>query len=356
MNFNKNLNIQGKEISPTSPTFVIAEAGVNHGGNMAIARELIELASKAGADAVKFQYFKAEHVALKSAIKAPYQQKTTDARESQLDMLKRLEVSKEQNLELKRFCEEKKIIFLTTPGDIFSLDELDDLDLPAYKIASTDTTNLPFLKKIAKKGKPIFLSTGMSYMSEVQMALEEIYEYNKDVVLLQCTANYPIRDSEANLAVINAYKRNFDILLGYSDHTSRVGAAPFAIPMGAKVLEKHFTIDQSLEGPDHKASLSPEELISFVKLVRQVDSFMGSEIKIPNLSEVYTRKSMQRCMVALRSIPKGGQVGEEDIIAKRTNGIGLSPLYYKEIIGNKVNKVIEVDHIFESGDFTGMAD
>lgn len=351
MIFNKKIKIQNKEISPTSATFVIAEAGVNHGGDMSVAKKLIDLASEAGADAVKFQYFKSEHVVLKNAQKAPYQQKTTEATESQFDMLKKLEVTREQNLELKKYCEEKNIIFLTTPGDIFSIDEMDILDLPAYKVASTDLTNLPFLKKLARKNKPIFLSTGMSYLSEVQMALETIHEYNKDVVLLQCTANYPIRDDEANLAVIDTFKKHFDVLVGYSDHTVGVGAAAFAIPMGAKVVEKHFTLDKSLEGPDHKASLSPEELKEFVKLVRKVDDFMGSSIKKPNLSEVYTRKAMQRCMVSLYDLKKGEIVNEANIIAKRTNGLGLSPIYYTDIIGKKLNKDVVADHIFDINDF-----
>ena len=348
MTFNKVLKIQDKLISDETATFIIAEAGVNHGGDMNIAKQLIKLASEAGADAVKFQTFRAEHLILDSVEKAPYQQKTTDSKESQFDMLKKLEVSREQNLELKRYCEEKNIIFLTTPFDESSLDEIDELDLPAYKIASTDTTNLPFLKKVAQKGKPIFLSTGMTYLSEVQMALETIYEYNQDVVLLQCTANYPISDSEANLSVINTFKKTFDVLVGYSDHTVGTGAAAFAIPMGAKVVEKHFTIDKSLEGPDHRASLSPDELKEFVKIVRKVDAFMGSSIKKPNLSETETRASLQKCLVAQCVIQKGEIFSEENIIAKRTGGIGISPIYYQDLIGKVAQKVYTMDEIISN--------
>ncbi len=347
MKFNKKLIIQDKEISLTSPTFIIAEAGVNHGGNIIIAKQLIDLASDSGADAVKFQTFKAEDLILDNVEKAPYQQKTTDSKESQMDMLKRLEVSKEQNIELKNYCEEKKIIFLTTPFDETSLSELDDLDLVAYKVASTDTTNLPFLKKIAKKGKPIFLSTGMTYLAEVQMALETIYEFNKNVVLLQCTANYPINDDEANLEVINTFKKHFDILVGYSDHTVGVGAAPFAIPMGASVVEKHFTLDKSQDGPDHRASLSPEELKEFVKLVRKVDKFMGSDIKKPNLSETKTRVSLQKCMVANKDILIGEEFTEDNIIAKRTGGLGISPIYFNDIIGGTSSKKYVKNEIIE---------
>lgn len=338
MNFNKKLKIEDKVVSLNSPTFIIAEAGVNHGGDMNIAKKLIELASEAGADAVKFQTFKSEHLILKDVKKAPYQQKTTSIEETQIDMLTKLEVTREQNLELKKYCKERNIIFLTTPFDEYSLDEIDELDLPAYKIASTDITNLPFLKKVAQKGKPIFLSTGMTYLAEVQMALETIYEYNKDVVLLQCTANYPIDDSEANLSVINTFKKNFDVLVGYSDHTVGTGAAAFAIPMGARVVEKHFTIDKSFEGPDHRASLSPDELKDFVKIVRKVDAYMGSDIKKPNLSEIKTRASLQKCLVAKCNIQKGEVFSEENIIAKRTGGIGISPIYYQDVIGKSAAK------------------
>lgn len=335
MHFNKNIKIQDKEISSDSPVFIIAEAGVNHGGNMSIAKELIDLAVDAKADAVKFQTFKAEHLILNNVKKAPYQQKTTNAIESQTDMLKKLEVTRDQNLELKKYCEQKKIIFLTTPFEEISLDEIDELNLPAYKIASTDTTNLPFLAKIAKKGKPLFLSTGMSYLSEVESALKTIYEFNKDVVLLQCTANYPINDDDANLAVIETYKDNFDVLVGYSDHSIGVGAAVFAIPMGAKVVEKHFTLDKSDNGPDHAASLSPQELIDFVKTVRRVESYMGSKTKEPTLSEQGTRKSLQKCMVAKNEIKKGERFTEDNIIAKRTGGIGISPIHFKDLLGTK---------------------
>jgi sialic acid synthase SpsE len=316
---------------------------------MEIAKQLIDLAVDAEADAVKFQTFKAEHLILSDIQKAPYQKNTTDASETQFDMLKKLEVSREQNLELKQYCTKKGIVFLTTPFDEESLEEIDELDLPAYKVASTDTTNLPFLKKIAKKGKPIFLSTGMSYLSEVKLALETIHEYNKDVVLLQCTANYPIQDNEANLAVINTYRDNFDILLGYSDHSVGVGAAPFAIPMGAKVVEKHFTIDKSAKGPDHTASLSPEELIDFVMMVRRVDEYMGSSIKKPSSSEFDTRRALQKCLVANVDIEKGSMFTEDNTIAKRTGGIGISPIDYASIIGRKShrnykkNEVVSID-------------
>ena len=333
MNFNAEIKVGNKLINRSANTFIIAEAGVNHGGDMKIAKELIDLASDSGADAVKFQTFKAEHLILSDVDKAPYQKLTTDKSESQMEMLKKLEVSKSQNIELSSYCKSKNIVFLTTPFDEYSLKELDDLNLLAYKIASTDLTNIPFLEKVAKRKKPIFLSTGMSYLSEIEMALKTIYKYNQDVVLMHCTANYPIKDTEANLNVINTLKEKFDVIVGYSDHTEGVGAAPFAIPMGVKLIEKHFTLNKQEEGPDHRASLSPNELLEFVKIVRKVDNYMGSYIKVPNLSESVTRKSLQKCLVAKNKINKGEGFTKDNIIAKRTGGKGISPIYYYDIIG-----------------------
>ena len=344
MKFNKKIKVQENFISKDSPTFVIAEAGVNHNGDMLIAKKLIDLAVIAGAEAVKFQTFSAKDLILRDIQKAPYQKDTTDVNESQFEMLKRLEVNFDQNKELKRYSDEKGIIFLTTPFDEKSLDDIDELDLPAYKVASTDTTNLLLLRKIAKKGKPIFLSTGMSYLSEITLALETIYEHNQDVVLLQCTANYPIQDNEANLGVIDTFKDNFNILLGYSDHTSGPGAAPFAIPMGAKVLEKHFTLDKKSEGPDHRASLSPEELIEFIKIV---DIYMGTSIKKPTNSELNTRKSLQKCLVAKKIIKKGEIFSEDNVVAKRTGGVGISPINFEKLVSNPSKNNYQTDEIID---------
>lgn len=347
MQFNTTLQIGTKTISNDSPVFIIAEAGVNHGGDMAVARQLIDIAADSGADAVKFQAFKTEHLILDSVEKAPYQQQTTDRGQSQYAMLKALEVTQAQNRELKRHCEARGIIFLSTPFDEASLDELVSLDLPAYKIASTDTTNLPFLERVARTGKPIFLSTGMSYLSEVELALETVAAYNKDVVLLQCTANYPIEDHEANLNVITTYRERFHVLVGYSDHSVGVGAAPFAVPMGARVVEKHFTIDKSLPGPDHRASLSPEELTSFVETVRRVERYMGSRVKVPNLSETQTRRALQKCLVASRPIEKGEAFSAQNMVAKRTGGKGVSPIYFRELLGRDAARSYAKDEPIE---------
>ncbi|CAN2048423.1 N,N'-diacetyllegionaminic acid synthase [Candidatus Magnetomoraceae bacterium gMMP-1] len=345
MKFNKQIYVNNSLISEKSKVFIIAEAGVNHNGNMDMAKRLIDIAKNANADAIKFQAFKTESLILKDVEKAPYQ-KQTGHLESQFDMLKKLEISIEQNLQLKTYCEENDIIFLTTPFDENSLNELDKLNLPAYKIASTDTTNLPFLRKVAKKNKPIFLSTGMSYLSEIELALNEIYPFNKAVVLMQCSANYPLRDDEVNLAVINTYKK-FNIIIGYSDHSVGIGAAPYAVVMGAKLIEKHFTIDKEMEGPDHKASLSPEELKTFVKQIRTVEAYLGSETKIPTLSENETRISLQKNLVASQKIAKGDIFSEKNITSKRTGGKGISPIYYKKIFGKISPKKFNIDEIIE---------
>ena len=347
MKFNKHFKVATKIISEKTPVFIIAEAGVNHNGDINKAKELIDVAASAGVDAVKFQAFKTENLILKDVEKAPYQQKTTDSKESQFDMLKSLEITQSQNRELIEYCNNKKIIFLSTPFDEDSIDELVELDLPAFKVASTDTTNLPFLKKLALTGKPLFLSTGMSYLAEIEMALEEIYPYNKNVVLLQCTANYPIADEEANLNVINEYQSRFDIIVGYSDHSVGLGAALYSIPMGVRVVEKHFTMNTGEKGPDHKASLTPKELAEFVKEVRKVEKYMGKSVKKPSFAETKTRKSLQKCLVAKKEILKGELITLDNIIAKRTGGIGISPIYYKDLLNKassnnyKINDIID---------------
>ena len=338
MNFNRSIKISNKEISDTSPVFIITEAGVNHNGNMKLAKQLIDIAAEANADAVKFQTFKTGNIILEHVEKAPYQKKTTGQSESQYEMLKKLEVTKSQNEELMKYCQEKGILFLSTPFDEESLTELVDINIPAIKVASTDLTNLPFLKKIAMTGKPIFLSTGMSFLSEVQMALEEIYSNNSNVVLLQCTANYPIEDIEANLNVLKTYQKMFDIIVGYSDHSVGIGASPFAVPMGAKVVEKHFTLNTSDKGPDHKTSLNPSELKEYVRIIRQVEVYLGDYIKKPSIAELKTRKSLQKNLVAACDIDKGEILTTEKITAKRTGGVGISPIYFNDILGEKASK------------------
>jgi N-acetylneuraminate synthase len=347
MKFKETIKVSNRLISNDSSVFIIAEAGVNHNGNMEIAKKLIDAAVNAKADAVKFQAFKTENLILEDVQKAPYQKITTDGKESQFSMLKKLELTKKQNQELINYCKNYGIIFLTTPFDEKSLDDLDDLDLPAYKVASTDLTNIPFLRKIAHKRKPIFLSTGMSYLSEIVMALNAIYPINKEVILLQCTANYPIKDEEANLAVINTFKSLFDIQIGYSDHSVGIGASPFAVPMGVKVVEKHFTLDKNQPGPDHRASLSPDELKEFVETIRRVEKYLGKGIKKPSLAETNTRISLQKYLVASKNILRGERFSDNNVIAMRTGGKGISPIYFDEILDIKAKKNFNKYEIIE---------
>lgn len=348
MQFSKEITIGNKVVGRSNKVFIIAEAGVNHNGDISVAKELIDVASDAGADAVKFQAFRTEKLILKDVEKAPYQTQTTDSSESQFDMLKKLELSIDDNLEIKRYCREKGIIFLTTPFDEQSIDDIVEVGVDAIKVASTDLTNIPFLRKVARTNLPIILSTGMSYMAEVQQAVAAIGEINQDMVLLQCTANYPISDDEANLNVLYTYKQHFNCLLGYSDHSVGIGAAPYAIPMGASVLEKHFTLSKEDEGPDHLASLSPFELKEFVKTVRRVEKFLGSHIKQPTVSETKTRMSLQKSLVASCSIQQGDVFTEQNIVAMRTGGSGISPLYFDDVLGRNAtqsyskNQVIKI--------------
>ncbi len=338
MEFNKSISIGGRVISQDSPVFLIAEAGVNHGGDIEVAKKMIDIASEAGVDAVKFQAFRTEHLILDSVEKAPYQTKTTKEGESQAQMLKGLELRQEHYQELKNYCDAKNIVFLITPFDEVSLDELEELNVEAYKIASTDTTNISFLEKVARTGKPIILSTGMCYLEEVEQSLMAIQKFNKNVILLQCTANYPLDDAEVNLNVLKTYANKFDVLLGFSDHSVGIGAAPYSIPLGAKVIEKHFTISKDLEGPDHKASLDPNELKLFVSVTKKVSSYMGSYKKEPTASEVGTRKSLQKCLVASVGINAGEVFGPNNIIAKRTGGVGINANELGLVYGQVANK------------------
>ncbi len=347
MQFHQEIKIGDRMISEKERTFIIAEAGVNHNGDMGLAREMIDVAAEAGVDAVKFQTFKAEHLILKDLEKAPYQKVTTDRGESQYDMLRRLEVGKKETEELMDYCKKKQILFLSTPFERVSLEELEELEVAAFKVAATDVTNIQFLRQVAAKGRPMILSAGMCYLEEVRLALEAIAPVNQDVILLQCTANYPIRDEEANLRVIRTFQEEFPILVGYSDHSQGVGAAPYAVAAGAKVIEKHFTLDKGMEGPDHRASVTPEELKRLVMEIRKVEAYLGSNVKTPTCSEQGTRRSLQKCLVAGTEIRAGEFFTEENITAKRTGGAGISALYYDSIVGKRAGKSYDRNQIIE---------
>lgn len=345
LKFNTQLKFGNRVVSAENPAFIIAEAGVNHNGDINLAYKLIDAAVEAQVDAVKFQIFKTEALILEDVEKAPYQKRTTGAKTSQFEMLKKLELTIEQFEKLKKYCDDKKVMFLITPFDEESLEDLDQLDLAGYKISSTDLTNLPFLRKVAKKNKPIIISSGMSYLEEIKLALQELSRYNDQIALLHCTGNYPAKDDEINLNVFQTFKEHFDMILGYSDHTVGIGASPYTLPLGAKILEKHFTLDKSMEGPDHEASLDPEELKDYVVQIRRVETFLGSAIKAPQASEEKTRLSLQKSLVAKCHIPKGSAFSEENLIAKRCGGVGISPIRFNEIVKEVAKQDFEKNQI-----------
>lgn len=347
MKFNKEIALGNYVISSSNPSFIIAEAGVNHNGDLGRAKEMIEVAADTGINAIKFQSFITKELILSNVDMAEYQKVNLRQDGSQAEMLKKLEVPAEKMLELKSFTEDKGLVFLTTPFDEISLDALDVCELDAYKVASTDTTNLLFLRKIAEKGKPMILSTGMTYMSEVKLILNNLLPLNQNIILLHCTSNYPTPPTEVNLNVLKVFQKEFDMITGFSDHTEGLGASPYSIGLGAKVIEKHFTLDKSLPGPDHKASLEPDELRKLVTAIREAEAYMGHGVKYPTISEIGTRASLQKSIVARRSIKKGDLFTESNLNTKRAGGKGVAAIYIDEIVGKVSTRDYVPDDIIE---------
>ena len=353
MPFSSEIHIGDRRVSQGDPVFIIAEAGVNHGGDIGLARQLIEVAAEAGADAVKFQAFRTHALILEDVTKAPYQQLTTGAERSQADMLRELDLSPGQYAELRDYALDRGLVFLITPFDDISLSELDKLDVPAFKVSSTDTTNLPFLSRVAARGRPMILSTGMCYFDEVRRALAEIEPINPDVVLLQCTANYPVDEAEVNLRVMQTYREQLAVLVGFSDHTPGLGATPYAVAHGARVIEKHFTLSRAMAGPDHAASLEPGELRALVAEVRRVERLLGSATKQPTESERETRRSLQKSLVAARDIACGELFSSENLVAKRAGGRGISPIRCHELFGLRALRNYVADELVDEPGASG---
>jgi len=344
----------------TSKVFIIAEAGVNHNGDFALACRLVDAAVQTGADAVKFQTFKAKNVVSKIAEKAEYQKKTTDEAESQFEMIKKLELSFEDFVKIKDYCDKKGIIFLSTSFDYESVDFLENL-VPLYKIGSGEIINLPFLEHIAKKGKPIILSTGMSTLGEVEEAVKTIINVNPSffntshislftshvspLILLHCVSNYPAKYEDVNLKAMLTLKEAFKLPVGYSDHTLGIEVAVAATALGAKVIEKHFTLDRGLPGPDHKASLEPDELKAMVKAIRNIEKALGDGVKRPTQSELKVMKVARRSLVAARDIRAEEVVRESDIVTKRP-GTGIPPKFKDIVIGMRPMRDIKKDEPF----------
>ncbi len=338
------IKINNKKIGKYNPVFIIAEAGVNHNGSLKLAMKMADAAKDAGADAIKFQTFKTEELVTQMAPKANYQKKTVPGK-SQFEMLKNLELSQNDFKKLFEYCNRKKIIFLSTPFDFESAEFLNKLDVPAFKISSGDLTNIPLLLQIAKYKKPIILSTGMSTLTEITDAVKIIYSTgNKKLVLLHCTSNYPTKFEDVNLRAMDTIRKNFNTLVGYSDHTEGIEIAIAAVAMGASLLEKHFTLDKTLPGPDHKASLEPQEFMKMVKAIRNVEISFGNGIKKPERSEMEIRRIARKSIVAAVNIPKGTRLTKNMLAIKRP-GAGIEPKYLEQLINRKAKINIKKDQV-----------
>ena len=327
--------------------FIIAEAGVNHNGSMKLAKKLIDVAVESGADAVKFQTFKAENLVSKNTEKAEYQKKTTTASESQFDMIKKLELDIETHKELITYCLEKEIMFLSTPFDHDSINLLGDLGLEIFKIPSGEITNLPYLRHIGSLKKQVILSTGMSTLQEVEDALNILIStgtLRADITVLHANTMYPTPMDDVNLNAMLTIQKEFDVAYGYSDHTLGIEVDIAAVAMGATVIEKHFTLDKAMDGPDHKASLEPKELKSMVSAIRNVEKVMGSFEKKPSPSESVNIDIVRKSIVANQKISKGDILTDKNITIKRP-GNGISPMQWDEVIGAVAVKNYKLDDL-----------
>ena len=335
-----SIRIRDRMIGDGHPCFVIAEAGVNHNGDPELARKLVDAAAAAGADAVKFQTFRTEGIMVRSAPKASYQKETTGSGESQFDMVRRLELPFEEFRKLQEYSEQRGILFLSTPFDFDAVDYLASLDVAAFKISSGEVTNHPFLARVARTGKPVILSTGMSTLNEVEEAVRVLKSAGAVALsLLHCVSNYPAIPSDVNLRAMFTMRNAFSVPVGYSDHTLGIEIALAAVALGASIVEKHFTLDRSLPGPDHRASLQPDELSAMVRGIRNVEQALGHGRKEPAASEADTAAAARRSLVAACDIPAGTALTEEVIAIKRP-GTGMPPAMRSSIVGRTAKRDI----------------
>lgn len=341
------IKIGSKIISESSPVFIIAEAGVNHNGDAETAKKLIDAACEAGADAIKFQIFKTERLIIKNASKAEYQKLATGSGETQYDMLKKLELSYDDHLKIMEYCKDRNIMYLSTPFDYESADALEKLNVNAYKIGSGDITNVLFLKYIASRAKPMIISTGMSNLGEVEDAVEAIKSIgNENIVLLHCTSNYPTEYKDVNLNAMITLKNAFKLPVGYSDHTLGIEVAVAAVSMGAVVIEKHFTLDRTMQGPDHKASLEPDELKKMIKSIRNVEAALGDGIKRSVEKEEDVKRAARKSIISAVDIHCGSVITEKMLTIKRP-GTGMPPKFLNYLIGKRAKIDIPKDAIIE---------
>ena len=346
------ISIHNKIIGPGQPCYIIAEAGVNHNGDVQRALALIAEAAKAGADAVKFQTFSAENLVTRTAKMAGYQVKNTGEEKSQFDMLKALELPLSAYPELQSYAGSLGIDFLSTPFDETAVDFLGKLDVPLFKVGSGDMNNHPYLRKIAVWKRPVILSTGMADLDEVLESVSVLRNAGlNEIIVLQCTTNYPAQNHEINLRAMQTLHQQTGCITGFSDHTESILAAIVSVALGASVLEKHFTLDKNLPGPDHKASLEPGELKRMITQIREAETMLGDGIKKPNPSEISIREVARKSIVSARNIPAGKIITSEDIICKRP-GNGIQPREWEKIIGKTAKEAIEEDCLLSWDDIS----
>lgn len=330
-------------------TLIIAEAGVNHNGDIGLAKQLIEKAAEAGADLVKFQTFDADRLVTRTALKADYQTQNTGSCESQYEMLRRLELTAGMHVELVAHCAECDIGFLSTGFDIESIDLLVGLGQKIFKIPSGDITNLPYLRHIGRQQKPVFLSTGMATMGDIESAidaLERAGAQRTQITVLHCTTEYPTPMCEVNLSAMRSIHQAFNVAVGYSDHTCGIEVAIAAVAMGATVIEKHFTLNRNLPGPDHKASLEPRELKSMVKAIRNIEVALGDGVKRLTSSEVRNQPAARKSLVARQAIQAGDAFSSTNVAVKRP-GTGMSPMRWDEVMGRAAPRDFAADELIE---------
>lgn len=328
-------------------TLIIAEAGVNHNGSLELAKKLAFTAKNAGADIVKFQTAKLSSLVSKNADMAEYQKENIGKEMSQQDMLKKILLSYGEFIELSQYCKKIGIKFLSTPFDLESIDFLESLGCDLWKIPSGEITNLPYLEKISKTEKKIILSTGMCDIAEIEDALEVLNRNgSKDITILHCTTQYPTPYDDVNLKAMITLKERFGCKVGYSDHTEGIIIPIAAVSMGAEVIEKHFTLDRNMEGPDHKASLEPDELKEMIKFIRNIEKAMGDGVKKPVKSEIVNRAVARKSIIASKDIKKGEVFSEDNLTTKRP-GTGISPMRWYEVIGKVATRDFSEDEIIE---------
>lgn len=334
------VQIAGCKIGPGHPCFIIAEAGVNHNGDMALARKLIDAAAAAGAHAVKFQTFSTEALVTESAPKADYQERILGKSESQFAMLKQLELDRDNHFALRAYARERGLIFLSTPFDEGSVDLLEELEVPAFKVSSGDLTNLPLLEKMARTGRPMIVSTGMGTLAEVEAAVEAIrVAGNPPPILLQCVSRYPAEPGTANLRAMATMEKRFGVPVGYSDHTLGIEVPLAAVALGACVLEKHLTLDCTLPGPDHQASLDPAGFAALVRGVHAVEASLGDGRKQPTPDEALTAAVARKSIVSACDIAAGQALTEAALTIKRP-GNGFPPAQRQSLIGRMARVAI----------------